>query len=90
VTFQSVVSFYLLAVAIPTRRDAKTAVGTLGVPEYKFHFMDCSDGAFGQLNAVNREVLVRKLSGLILQYEFRQVFVTHERDGHGDHEAPLT
>ena len=69
------------------RREAVSAARILGVEDSDVHFLGGPDGALGMLSATNHAALIERLRGLLETGRPGQVFVTHRRDCHPDHEA---
>jgi LmbE family N-acetylglucosaminyl deacetylase len=73
---------------VPMRRkEARAALGTLGVPEEDVHFFDGPDGGLAQLGSPQRERLLAGVLGLLERYQPGQVCVTFRRDEHPDHDT---
>ena len=73
------------AVAAARRAEALAAAAALGVTAAGVHFLDRPDGRLASLFGADRAHLVRQLAGLLAGAA--EVYVTHRRDGHPDHEA---
>ena len=74
-----------VAVAAARRAEAVAAAAALGVPADRVRFLDRPDGRLASLAGADRATLVGELVGLLAGAA--EVYVTHRRDGHPDHEA---
>ena len=69
------------------RREAVSAARILSVEDSDVHFLEGPDGTLGMLSATDRAALIERLRGLLKTGRPGEVFVTHRRDCHPDHEA---
>lgn len=68
-------------------REARAATSLLGVVAGDVHFLRYPDTQLAHLEASSREAVVARLSTLMDRYAKLEVYVTHKRDMHLDHEA---
>ncbi|MES2458987.1 MAG: PIG-L family deacetylase [Armatimonadota bacterium] len=69
------------------RREAKAALGHLGVPPDSVHFLGLQDGELNTLSGTERVQAVESLADLIRINGPVEVFAPHHSDRHADHEA---
>jgi LmbE family N-acetylglucosaminyl deacetylase len=73
---------------IATReREARKATSLLGVDAGEVYFLRFPDTQLAHLESSSREAVVTRLRTLIDRHAKLEVFVTHKRDMHPDHEA---
>jgi LmbE family N-acetylglucosaminyl deacetylase len=75
------------AVVVERRQEALAALAVLGVAPEAVQFLDAPDGGLGDLPGAVRTRFVGRLAGLIQAAKPGEVFVTHRKDRHRDHEA---
>ncbi len=68
-------------------REATTALATLGVDSAHTHFLNLPDGGLSHLTPHQRQTLINRLGEILRQTQAQEVYVTHPRDAHPDHES---
>lgn len=68
-------------------KEALEATGILGVPVERVQFLHYPDTRLGKLDEADRRRLVSTLTECFNQHAQLEVYVTHQRDLHPDHEA---
>jgi len=73
--------------AIIRQEEAYAATAVLGLSREDLLFSGYSDGRLDQITGPQREELVEHLMKILRAFHPGEVYVTHRRDRHGDHEA---
>lgn len=68
-------------------REAKTALGYLGVSEHDTHFLGLPDGRLSTLSLTQRRQCTADLLAFIQRYRPDDLLIPYRSDGHADHEA---
>jgi LmbE family N-acetylglucosaminyl deacetylase len=73
---------------VPIRKEeARTALGILGVEPTDIHFLDKLDGKLRQMPDLDRQQTIDELTNLIRVFQPGEIYVTHRKDRHSDHEV---
>ena len=67
--------------------EAHTAAAALGVLETHLHFLRLPDSCLPHLTPAQREEIIIALQNILAACGPGEVYVPHQSDGHGDHEA---
>jgi N-acetylglucosamine malate deacetylase 1 len=72
---------------IPYRQqEAKNALNHLGVEPSEIEFLNYTDGSLAKLPHEQRQQLIAHLVDVLKSFQPGEVYVTHGKDGHPDHE----
>jgi N-acetylglucosamine malate deacetylase 1 len=67
--------------------EALAAARALGIPEGSVQFLGLPDNTLRGMAEPQRSAAIERLRSLLEQHRPEEIYVTHCRDGHGDHEV---